>query len=135
MIFFTFVFIPSLKSLSPEQRSNQIRTVGLATRAIGWISLFVLLATGGLNTLHLRPSWQSLAGQLLLAKLSMVGILVGLMILHDFVLSPKLTAMRRAAGVSSPAFLRLQGAVRWTSRTTLILSLCVVLLAVLLTRS
>lgn len=135
MIFFAFVFVPSLKNVSPEQRIDQIRTVGLATRTIGWISLLVLLTTGGLNTLHLWPSWQSLAGQLLLAKISIVVGLVGLMILHDFVLAPKLTAIRRAAGGSSPAFLRLQSTVRWISRTTLILALCVVLLAVLLTRS
>ncbi|HSG05916.1 MAG TPA: CopD family protein, partial [Nitrospiria bacterium] len=122
-------------NLPAEQRFEQIRNVGLAARAVGWISLLVLLLTGGLNVVHLRPSWDSLAGQVLLAKISVVGMLVGLTILHDFMLGPRLTAMRRSAGSDDPTVIRLQWTVRWLARTNLLLALSVVFLAVLLARS
>ncbi len=135
MVFVALVLVPALRGVPPEQRSETIRSVGLAAKGLGWISLLVLLLTGGLNAIHLHPNWDSLAGQILLAKISVVGGLVGLTILHDFILAPKLTEIRRAVGVEHPTFRRLQSAVRWLARINLILALCVIFLAVLLVRS
>lgn len=135
MVFVALVLAPGLRRLPPDQRSEVIGSVGVAARGLGWISLLVLLVTGGLNLIHLHPSWDSLAGQLLLAKISVVGGLVGLTILHDFILGPKLSGIRRAVGVQHPTFRRLQVCVQWLARFNLFLALCVVFLAVLLARS
>lgn len=135
MVFVALVLAPGLRGAPPAQRSEVIRSVGLAARGLGWISILILLLTGGLNTIHLHPSWDSLAGQILLAKISVVGVLVGLTILHDFILAPKISEIRRAVGVENPTFRRLQWIVRGLARTNLILALCVVFLAVLLVRS
>ena len=135
MVFVAVVLVPGLRGIPPAQRSEVIRSVGLAARGLAWISLLILIFTGGLNTLHLQPSRDSLAGSIILAKISVVGLVIGINILHDFILAPRLSEIRRAVGVEHPTFRRLQRIVRWLARTSLVLALSVVFLAVLLVRS
>jgi len=135
MIFVSLILAPALRKFPPNSRSELIRSVGTAARALGWIAVLILLFTGGLNVLHLQIQWNTLIGRLLLMKLTLVALMIVLSGLHDFILGPLLSARIQFPGAQDPSTLFLRKLVPWMARVNLLLALAVVYLAVLIARS
>lgn len=129
MIFFTLVVMPSIRrGLAPSQRQELIQVLGRRYRVMGWASIAVLLITGSLMTWHQGVAWDSGFGRILILKLILVGIMLALTSLHDFVLGP------RVAKASNPHHATwLRRAVIYLARLNLLVVLGIVLCGVWLT--
>jgi uncharacterized membrane protein len=135
MIFISLILSPATRDLPEPIRSQLFQTIGTATKAIGWIAILVLLATGLLNVLHLQIQWNTLIGRILIIKLSLVTVIIILSALHDFILGPRLAARLRTAAGQDPFLPGLRRRVAWLARINLLLALGVIYLAVLIARS
>ena len=135
MVFISLILAPALRKLPQNARWELLQTVGAAAKAVGWIAILILLTTGLLNVLHLRIQWNTFLGHLLIAKLTLVTLMILLSALHDFILGPLLASRLRASSAQDPSTLRLSILVPWLARINLLLALCVVYLAVLIARS
>jgi copper resistance protein D len=135
MIFISLVLAPALRKLPEVPRWELLRSVGNATKAVGWIAIIILLFTGLLNILHLQIQWDSFIGRLLVLKLTLAAIVITLSALHDFFLGPLLAARQRTSSSSTPSTLRLRKLIPWLARMNLLLALGVIYLAVLIARS
>ncbi|MBI3610328.1 MAG: CopD family protein [Nitrospirae bacterium] len=135
MIFISLVLTPALGKYPPDSRWEFFRTVGTATKAVGWIAILILLSTGLLNVLHLQIQWNTFIGRLLILKLSLVLLVIFLSAFHDFILGPLLTARQQTAAAQDPSARRLRLLVSWLARINLMLALTVVYLAVLIARA
>ncbi len=134
MLFITLILAPYLRKLdSIDKRIEITREVGRNFRIVGWICIGVLLVTGIYNVFHHHPEalFTSRAGVILGIKLTLVIIMIGLSILHDFILGPRLTAIKEVG----PKYLDLQKKVSWSARLNLIFGLLVLVFAVALVRS
>jgi uncharacterized membrane protein len=135
MIFISLILAPALRKFPQDTRLELLRTVGTATKAVGWIAVMVLLFTGLLNVLHLQIQWNTFIGRLLMIKLTLVSVMIVLSALHDFILGPFLVARQRMPAPQRPSTLRLRRIVPWLARINLLLALGVIYLAVLIARS
>lgn len=135
MVFISLVLSPALRRLPQNSRSELFQTVGTAAKAVGWIAVLILLFTGALNVLHLQVQWKALIGRLLIAKLTLVTMMIVLSVLHDFILGPLLSARLQSSAAQDPSTRRLRQFVPWLARINLLLALAVVYLAVLIARS
>jgi uncharacterized membrane protein len=135
MIFISLILAPALRRFPQDERWELLRTVGTATKAVGWIAILVLLSTGLLNVLHLQIQWDTFIGRLLMIKLTLVAVIIVLSALHDFVLGPLLVARQRTPAPQQSSTLRLRRFVPWLARINLLLALGVIYLAVLIARS
>ena len=143
MVFFALVAVPVIRR--GEFRSEApalIRLSGIRFRAIGWACIAVLVATGILNLAYQGTGWENIwsggiwqgpQGLTLALKLSFVGVVISLSILHDFFIGPQ-AAQASAADPGSPKAIRLSRWARWLARLNLILSLAIIFLAVVLVR-
>lgn len=123
MISFTLVIMPVLrKGLSPPQRREWIRNIGRRYRLVGWTSIVILLITGSLMAWSQGVEWGSEFGRVLSLKLVLVGVMLALTSLHDFVLGP------RAAQTEN-----LRGIVLWLARLNLLVVVAIILCGVWLT--
>jgi uncharacterized membrane protein len=141
MFFLALVGAPVLRRVEPASlRADLFRRLGARFRALGWVAIAVLVATGALN-LELRgllnsetlsdPSfWGRPYGRTLGWKLALVSVMVSLSALHDFVLGPRVS--RLAPG--SPAALTARRRVVWLARVNAGLGIALVALAVRLSR-
>ncbi len=124
MLFIALVLVPVTRRL--EDRALRVRlvhAVGVRFRAVGWIALGVLLATGlanvWLNPFLLRiPRFHW--------KLGLVVLALALSAFHDFVLGP------RAGAPAADPSLRAQAS--WIARINVLVVLVVVLLGLSLLR-
>ena len=87
MLFIALVLVPVVRSVEPPAlRTRLVQEIGLRFRALAWITLALLLASG-LGNLWLRPYLLELPRFHL--KLTLVVIALTLAALHDFVLGPR----------------------------------------------
>jgi uncharacterized membrane protein len=141
-LFLTLVLVPALRH--PAWRDRALELIGPVARRFLWVvwtCFAVLLVTGGFNLLvhgggeldFIASSrfWSSPYGRVLAWKLLLVGSILVLSALHDFVLGPR--AAGPAGGVARGAG-RLRLAVRGVGRLNLLLGLLVVGLGVALGR-
>ena len=133
MIFIAAVLAPVWRGLEPPLRQRLTQSVGPAARSLSWFAIVLLVMTGILNVIHLHPSWDSLTGRLLAAKLTLVAVVLMVSAAHDFWLGPRLSSMRQAGAITEAT--PLARAVPLIARVNLALALAIVFLAVLLARS
>jgi uncharacterized membrane protein len=143
MVFFAAVVIPVVRR--PEYQgafADLIRKVGARYRALGWICIAILVVTGITNIfLHGFPFeyvmsgafWSSAYGATLLHKLVFVALVIFATAMHDTLMGKKAVEAMRA-NPNSPAALRSRKIASWLGRATLLLSLCILVLAVALAR-
>jgi copper resistance protein D len=135
MIFISLILTPAIRDLPEPMRLQLFQTIGTATKAVGWIAILVLLATGLLNVLHLQIKWNTWIGRILILKLSLVTIIIILSALHDFILGPRLAARFRTDAGQDLSLPGPRRRVAWLARINLLLALGVIYLAVLIARA
>ena len=87
MLFIALVLVPVVRRLpDPALRTRLVHEVGVRFRAVGWVALGVLVATGLVN-LWLRP--ELLTTTRFWWKAGLVALALLLSALHDFVLGPR----------------------------------------------
>ncbi|MBI4307717.1 MAG: DUF4149 domain-containing protein [Chloroflexi bacterium] len=143
MAFLALVLVPATRR--PEYRgvaASLVRWTGARFCWVGWACLGLLLLSGTFNLAYRGVSWADVAsGQLwqgafggaLGLKLLLVGAILVLSALHDFVVGPRATALWQASPASAEA-LRLRRQAGWMGRLNLLLALAVVALGVTLVR-
>ncbi len=111
---------------------ESLRRIGRRFRTVTWVSVITLVITGAFNILNEGGSAriESAWGGVLMLKLFLVALLVGLTLIHDFILDPYATP--RAAGGTRPA--SGSGTARRVQFAILILSLSILLVAAYLAR-
>jgi uncharacterized membrane protein len=142
MIFFAVAVVPVVRR--PEFRTvfaDIVRRVGARFRVLGWICVVALIATGIANLalrgllsqLTVGAFWSTDFGRTLAYKLVAVLLVVIATAAHDWLFGA--SAMQRLArDPSSPAAQRARRMASWLGRSTLLLSLAVLLFAVWLVR-
>ncbi len=137
IVFLGLVLMPTLRR--PEHReiaAPLVDQTGARFRVVAWGSLGLLVLTGGLNLMARDFEWADWGtpfGRALGVKLLLfVGIVI-LSALHDFVIGPRATALRRQDPDSEEAR-RLWRRAGLLGRVNLILALAVVALGVMLAR-
>jgi len=143
MTFLGFVLVPALrKSVAPREYSVLMRTTGRRFRVIGWICLLLLLGTGvtnlsrwGVDVSRVRSAdfWASTWGQILAVKLALVGVVIVISALHDFVVGPRASS-RLQQSPSAREALRLRRLASWMGRANLVIALIIVAHAIMLVR-
>ena len=125
MLFVALVLVPVTRRLEDAAlRARLFHAVGLRFRAVGWIALGVLVATG---LVHVERHPFLLASPRFQVKLALVVLALILSALHDFVLGPR-------AGVpgADPSARVLAS---WMARVNLLVVLAIVWLGLSLFRS
>ena len=135
LLFLSLVASPVLRHrFTAEERSELLGQIGRRFRPYAWVALALLALTGmrrGMLVFGGLPElWTGLEatpyGRILRAKLLLVGVLIVLQFLHDFVLGPRLARLRRER---SPGLARARAATIGLAFGTVILSLVVLALA------
>jgi uncharacterized membrane protein len=130
------VITPVLRRHVPAgARTALLAAMGLRFRGIGWIALGVLVLTGlrrAMLVFGAAPDpWAAMGasayGRVLTAKIVIVGLLLALQLLHDFVLGPRVR--RLAAEETGPGLARARRATIGLAMAGLLLTLVVVTLA------
>jgi uncharacterized membrane protein len=84
------VAVPYGRRLPPRERAMMLAGIGRRWRPIGWSALAVLVVTG-LAAAHEDGGFSdSRFGRFLAAKVAVVGVLLLVTALHDFVVAPRL---------------------------------------------
>ncbi|MBI3608536.1 MAG: DUF4149 domain-containing protein [Nitrospirae bacterium] len=133
-IFLVLVARPVLQDLpSTMDPPDSLRRLGRRFRTVTWVSIITLVMTGAFNILNEGGSAriESAWGGVLMLKLFLVALVVGLTLVHDFILDPY-AAAPRAAGGTRPA--SKSGAARGLQIAILLLSLSILLVAAYLAR-
>lgn len=142
MLFLAAVEAPALRRLpDAELRRHLFEDAGRRFRRSGWVAIVVLLVTGVLN-LHFRGAlsdalhgdpvlWGSRWGHALGWKLGIVGTMLTIAILHDFVYGPR--ASRKSTDSSRGANGSVRAA-RSLARVNAILGILIIYFAVRLVR-
>lgn len=143
LVFLALGVLPVLRR--PEYRAVYgpiLHAVGLRYRWIGWTALAVLVSTGLHNLAALGFGWSDVVsgqiwagpfGRALAWKLVLVGVIVGLNLVHDLWLGPRVTR-RWQANPDDPSLRWVRPAAAWLGRLVVLLTLGVFYLAVTLTR-
>lgn len=119
MLFIALVLVPVARRVQdPHVRADLISQTGKRFRAVGWIALGLLVATG-LTILSRRP-WLLRAPAFQL-KAALVVIALGLSVLHDFVLGPRV-------GKLPPRETAARRRVSWIARLNMLIAAAIVLL-------
>ena len=144
MLFLALVVVPVGRRLPPGERAALLHAVGQRFRAVGWTFVTILVITGIINVSYRGVAWGSFFsaefyattfGRLLTLKLLVVAAMVALTALHDFVVGPATTrALARECPAAAPDLGRLRRRGAWLARTSLLLALVIVALAVMLVR-
>jgi putative copper export protein len=118
MLFVALVLVPVSRRLEdPLLRRRLMHDAGVRFRAVGWVAMGVLVATGLVN-IWLRPELLTLGR--FWVKVGLVALAIVLSALHDFVLGP------RASRPDAPPSAR--PAASWVARMNLVLVLGIVYL-------
>ncbi|MCS7313476.1 MAG: DUF4149 domain-containing protein [Acidobacteria bacterium] len=143
LIFLALGVLPVLRR--PEYRTVYgpiVHAVGLRSRWIGWVALAVLVLTGLHNLAALGFGWSHVVsgqiwagpfGRALAWKLVWVGVIIGLNLVHDLWLGPRVTR-RWQANPDDPSLRWVRRAAAWLGRLVVLLTLVVFYLAVMLRR-
>jgi putative copper resistance protein D len=142
LVFFVLVMVPLVrqeeyKGIAP----GIVHWVGLRFRFWGWVCLSALVISGLFNLFVRGFGWADLLdgalwhgyfGETLAIKLIFAGIIFFLSAIHDFYIGPKATNLWQQ-DLQQESF-RFRRAASWIGRINLLLSLCVVFLAIMLVR-
>jgi len=142
MVFLALGVLPVLRR--PEYRTVYgpiLHAVGLRVRWIGWAALFVLVLTGlhnlaALGVVGYHVVSDQMAGPFARAlawKLGLIGGIVGLNLLHDLWLGPRVTRAWQT-DLKDPSLRWVRLAAAWIGRLVVLLTLAVFYLSVTLTR-
>lgn len=141
MLFLAAVGAPVLRGVEdPALRQELFRRLGTRFRGVGWASIAVLLVTGVVN-LHLRgvlhpdvlgsaEFWATPFGRALGWKLALVGIMLAIQAVHDFIHGPRASQMRPGGAGA----LRMRRWASWMARLNGLLGILLVYVAVRLAR-
>jgi putative copper resistance protein D len=122
MLFIALVLVPVTRRLAdPALRTRLVQDTGRRFRAVGWVALGLIVATG-LGNLVLRP--ELLWAPRFHVKLGLVGLALGLAALHDFVLGP------RAGRPDAAPTARVRAS--WVARVNVLVALAIVALGLAL---
>jgi putative copper export protein len=117
------------RSAPPDSRIEILRALARAFAVVGGLALLVLIATGT-DLASDRDAWGQLTetsyGKTLLAKLILVGVVVGLTLLHGLVQGPALTRLRRLS-LERPDDAALQGRIRREAAVSGVISILILL--------
>jgi putative copper export protein len=142
MAFFAIVVAPVIRSTPPEVVGPIVRKLGTRFRVLGWVSLAVLVVTGitnllvrgiGFAQLIDGAFWATPLGRALAPKLVTVAAVVGATLGHDLLFTAR-TVDRLGVDPSAPDVARRRRIGTWLGRSTLLLSLLVLLFAVVMVR-
>jgi uncharacterized membrane protein len=121
MLFVALILVPVARGFDPALRARLFHAVGVRFRAIGWIALAVLVATG-VGNLVSRPYLLDIPR--FQAKLGLVVVAFALAAAHDFVFGP-----RAGAPGADP---RWRVRATWTARINVLVVLAILTLGVAL---
>ena len=130
-----FTAVPTLRTLSLDERTRSVKMLGRRWKPIGWGALLLLggtgagLAFGYWNAADPDVLFHSRFGHLLIAKAILFVLLVASAFLHDFVIGPRLNRQMREGRTAT--LRRPMITVGWTS---FVLTITLPILGVLLTR-
>jgi putative copper export protein len=143
MLLLVLVVVPVLRERTfRDVAPALVDETGTRFRAVGWVALALLVATGLLNVavrgigrsaLTDPGFWQSAFGRLLALKLLVVAGILAVSMLHDFAVGPAATARWRQHPAASESQ-RLRRRAAWLGRLNLLLGLVAVALGVMLVR-
>src|SRR4051794_9964363 len=91
-----FVSVPVITRLEGEERGRSLKLLGTRWRPIGYGALGVAVVTGLLLADDDLDGASSGFGIVLGVKMAAVALMIGMSVLHDFVLGPRLAAQVRA---------------------------------------
>jgi uncharacterized membrane protein len=143
MLFLALAVVPVTRRLPAPERGALVGALGRRFRPVAWACIALLLATGVANAGFRGVTWDAVAsgrlaesmfGRTLLAKLALVLLLVVLSAVHDFWLGPASARALETAGSEDPTQRSLRRRASWLGRTSAVLALIVVALAVMLVR-
>jgi uncharacterized membrane protein len=130
MIFMNLILMPGTTVLDPQQRGKLTGVVAKRFSIAAWISVIVLLITGGLKTppgMMFAPA--SHYGGVLMIKhiLIIIVLIIGLTI--SFGVAPKLSKLAPKPGEApSPEFISAQKKLKVLGTTNMILGVCIVII-------
>lgn len=129
LIFLAIAVSVVRRSAPPESRIDILRALARSFAVVGGLALLVLVATGtDLASDH--HAWGELTdttyGKTLLAKLILVGIVIGLTLVHSLVQGPSLTRLRRRS-LERPDDPALQARIRREAAISGIVSILILL--------
>lgn len=141
MFFLALVGAPVLRKVEPPAlRSALFAELGRRYRAVGWVSLVILLVTGTLNlyfrgvltavSIGTRHFWRTPFGHSLGVKLVCIAAMLAIQAIHDFRWGP--AASRLPSG--SPEADRLRRRAALAARINAVLGLVILIAAVRLAR-
>lgn len=134
MLFISLVAVPAMRGVEPPLRAQILSRLGRQFRIVGWTSIVVLVLTGlyslslrgvGLDDLTSAAFYETKLGSRLAIKFLLVGAMIALSLLHDFVLDPRVTQRAASAGDSQEAA-SMRRRVSWLARVSLVLGILVV---------
>ncbi len=148
IFFLALVVVPVARRLPATERAAMVTAVASQFRPLGWICLVLLVITGVFNLAFRGITWNSfwsgailetLAGQLIVAKLILIAVMVVVSAIHDFIVGPASTRAHAAAGAQPTAAMQaeinaLRRRAAWLARVTGLLALMIVILAVAVVR-
>jgi putative copper export protein len=117
MLFVALVLVPVMRREEPPLRRRLVHAAGVRFRAVGWISIGLLIVTG-LANVWLRPELMTLTR--FWVKIALVAVAILLGAVHDFLLGP------RAGRPDAPPTMR--PAASWLARANVLLVLAIVYL-------
>ena len=138
MLFLSLVAVPVLRQIdSPLLRADLFRAMARRFRRLVWICIAILVLTGIGNVLFYGNTLPGSAYMKVLSiKLALVAILVGLGLLHDFVIGPRAgRALSRDGLPPTGTDLLMVTLAPWVGRFNLLLGVVILVLAAALTRS
>ncbi len=136
MIFLSIVLAPLVRSSAFPGSSALFRAAALRFRPVVWTAIAVLLTTGPLIVLQRGFGSPDRWPTMLVAKLTLVAVLLLMTVLHDLVIGPRVSRISaipdRERSARDQRLVRFS---RWLPRFSLIIAVVIVIAAVLLARS
>ena len=144
MLFLGLVVVPATRGMPPADRGALLTALGRRFRVVGWVVVIVLIVTGIMNAHYRGVSIHSITsgalfksefGQVLAAKVVIVGIMLALSLVHDLVVGPAMArALSQSDAASAQEAIVLRRRTSLLARTSALLAIVVVALAVALVR-
>jgi copper resistance protein D len=138
MLFLSLVAVPVLRQIdSPLLRTDLFRAMARRFRKLVWICIAILVPTGIGNVLfHGNTVPGSAYMTVLHIKLGLVATLIGLGLLHDFVIGPRAGRALSCDGLPpTRTDLVMVALAPWVGRLNLLLGVVILVLAAAMTRS
>lgn len=129
MLFLGLVLTPVLRNRPPAERAVLLNVVGQRFLKVAWAALAVLLLTG--PTLWAIRAFQ--VTPLLVGKLILIGVILFLSLLHDFLIGPRLVANLKR-GDQGEETIRLRRWVALLARINVFFAILVLILGIAISR-